>query len=127
MEIYHFYLKVIIEEASENLRRSPIGDSCILPKDFCLSQSTYLSESECESAWSLSQRIEHFLDLSAFPPESAEYQVINYGPAGQYNSHYDQIITEHLNNSYESERDPYGGRVASVSKSAQSKSLLYLP
>ena len=84
-----------------------------MPKDFCLSQSTYLSESECEGASSLSQKIEHFFDLSAFSPESAEYQVIHYGPAGQYNSHYDDMAHD------DSQYDTYGGRVASVSKSIE--------
>ena len=76
-------------------------------------------ESECEGAWSLSQRIEHFLDVPAFSPGSPEYQVINYGPAGQYSSHYDQIITEHLNKSFENQRDMYGVKAVSVSKKRQ--------
>lgn len=40
-------------------------------------------------------RIDHFLNLNATSSQDAElYQVANYGLAGQYTSHYDQVIVK---------------------------------
>lgn len=43
--------------------------------------------------FSLHCRIDHFLNLNATSSQDAElYQVANYGLAGQYTSHYDQVL-----------------------------------
>ena len=135
------FKKVIIDEASKKLQRLTTGCNLHYPKELsCISQhcslyhqAAWLSESKCQPAWSLSQRIEHYLDLSAFSPESEEYQVINYGLAGNIDIHHDtSVITEHLNESLETNptlpavkhNDVYGDRVASVSKINIVKSLI---
>merc|ERR1712156_1093538 len=62
--------------------------------DYRVSEQTWITEEMSPNgAAKLTKRIEGFLDLEAESTEDAElYQVANYGLAGQYDVHYDQIM-----------------------------------
>jgi len=62
--------------------------------DYRVSEQTWITEEMSPNGASkLTKRIEGFLDLEAESTEDAElYQVANYGLAGQYDVHYDQIM-----------------------------------
>ena len=61
--------------------------------DYRVSEQTWVHESMSPNgAQKITDRIESFLDLSAHSTRDAElYQVANYGLAGQYDVHYDQV------------------------------------
>ena len=61
--------------------------------DYRVSEQTWIHESMSPNgAQKITDRIESFLDLSAHSTRDAElYQVANYGLAGQYDVHYDQV------------------------------------
>ena len=62
--------------------------------DYRVSEQTWITEDMSPNgAAKLTRRIEGFLDLEAESTEDAElYQIANYGLAGQYDVHYDQIM-----------------------------------
>ena len=114
-------LKALIDQASTKLMRSLVNSGNDESKTHTLhrvSKQAWLSENESQAALSLTQRIQNFLDLLAFSFKDAEeYQIANYGFAGQYDVHYDQIM---MDPNAPVKRDYYntylGDRLTTVSK-----------
>ena len=66
-----------------------------------VSEQTWLTEKDAEATARLTKRIDTFLDLEAESTTHSElYQVANYGIAGQYEVHYDQVMMDknHMQN-----------------------------
>merc|ERR1719228_3232344 len=58
-----------------------------------VSEQAWLNETDTAALATITNRIDHFLNLNATSSQDAElYQVANYGLAGQYTSHYDQVL-----------------------------------
>ena len=112
--------KAFIDQASTKLMRSLVNSGHDESKVHTLhrvSKQAWLSENERKAALSLTQRIQSFLDLLAFSFKDAEeYQIANYGFAGQYDIHYDQMM---MGLDAPIKRDSYnfylGDRIATVS------------
>ena len=86
----------MIDVASPKLKRSQMVGSKTngSMSDYRVSEQTWINEEMSpQGAGKLSQRIDDFLDLKATSTIDAElYQVANYGIAGQYDVHYDQVL-----------------------------------
>ena len=89
-------IKHMIDVASPKLKRSQMVGSKVngSMSDYRVSEQTWINEDMSpQGAGKLSQRIDNFLDLKATSTIDAElYQVANYGIAGQYDVHYDQVL-----------------------------------
>jgi len=58
-----------------------------------VSEQAWLNETDANALNSITHRIDMFLNLNATSVQDAElYQVANYGLAGQYTQHYDQVL-----------------------------------
>jgi len=87
----------IIKRASPQLRRSEMvgkqGNGTA--DDRRVSEQAWLNETDTVALATLTNRIDHFLNLNATSSQDAElYQVANYGLAGQYYAHYDQVLMD---------------------------------
>ena len=110
--------------ASPTLKRSStVGKSMNGSlSDYRVSEQTWITEEMSPNgAAKLTRRIEGFLDLEAESTEDAElYQVANYGLAGQYDVHYDQIMMTNDPASRMQKREVFnhrmGDRMATVIK-----------
>ena len=83
-----------MEAASPKLRRSEIVGLNYngTHDDYRVSEQTWLWEDRTSTA-ALTNRIKEYLNLNALSTRDAElYQVANYGLAGQYDVHYDQVM-----------------------------------
>jgi prolyl 4-hydroxylase len=66
-----------------------------------VSETTWLHEDDSEAAERISKRMDYFLDLETRSTNHSElFQVANYGLAGQYQCHYDQVMMDkgHIQN-----------------------------
>lgn len=90
--------------------------------DYRVSEQTWLNEEMSPNgAARITQRIESFVGLKAYSSRDAElYQVANYGIAGQYDVHYDQVMMYNDAASNIQKREIFnryaGDRLATVSK-----------
>ena len=68
-----------------------------------LSEQYWIDETESKATLTITQRIQNFLDVSLFSDEvgSEMYQIANYGSAGQYNVHWDQLLMDPASPGYE--------------------------
>merc|ERR1740137_359492 len=87
----------IITRGSPDLRRSEMvgkqGNGTM--DDRRVSEQAWLNETDTPALATLTNRIDHFLNLNSTSSQDAElYQVANYGLAGQYISHYDQVLMD---------------------------------
>ena len=89
-------IKNMIDVASPKLKRSQMVGSKVngSMSDYRVSEQTWINEEMSPlGAGKLTQRIDDFLDLKATSTIDSElYQVANYGIAGQYDVHYDQVL-----------------------------------
>ncbi len=93
----------LIATASPKLKRSQmVGKSMNgTLDDRRVSEQTWVHEDDSEAAERISQRMDQFLDLETRSTNHSElFQVANYGIAGQYQVHYDQVLMNkgHLQN-----------------------------
>ena len=89
--------KEYIEMAGPQLKRSLMVGKGLngTLDDRRVSEQAWLNETEAESVARVTKRIDYFLDLEADSSNHSEqYQVANYGLAGQYQAHYDQMLME---------------------------------
>jgi len=87
----------IVTRSTPDLRRSEMvgkkGNGTM--DDRRVSEQAWLNETDTAALGRITNRIDHFLNLNATSTQDAElYQVANYGLAGQYISHYDQVLME---------------------------------
>ena len=93
-------IKEYIEIAAPKLKRSAItgkgyGINNSSFSDIRVSEQTWITEDMSPSAQRVTDRIDGFLGLKALSTRDAElYQIANYGIAGQYDVHYDQVMME---------------------------------
>jgi len=89
----------IIARAAPQLRRSEMVGKMVngtgLTDDRRVSEQAWLNETDSLVLGRLTERIGMFLNLNVTSSVSSElYQVANYGLAGHYYSHYDQVLME---------------------------------
>ena len=66
-----------------------------------VSEQTWVHEDDSADAERISERMDYFLDLETRSTNHSElFQVANYGLAGQYSCHYDQVLMDkrHIQN-----------------------------
>ena len=89
-------MKNMLETASPKLRRSLTGAGSgngTKASETRVSNTAWLTETISSGAHKLTQRIDGFLDLEATSMLHAEnYQIVNYGIGGQYDTHFDQVM-----------------------------------
>ena len=116
-------IKSFIDVASPKLKRSQMvgnshGNSTM--SDYRVSEQTWINEEMSpDGAAKVTDRIQNFIDLMALSTRDAElYQVANYGIAGQYDIHWDQVMMENNPASNMQKRELFnymsGDRLATV-------------
>ena len=116
-------VKVIVDRASPNLKRSKTAQveedqqQSKLKAETRISEQTWLTEWEVPEMDRLTTRIQDFFDLNAYSTRDAElYQVANYGLSGQYTTHFDvTMIDKKSLSAREVFNIKNGDRIASVS------------
>ncbi|TRY78772.1 hypothetical protein TCAL_01746 [Tigriopus californicus] len=93
----------IISKSTPKLKRSQMVGQRLngTLDDRRVSEQTWLTEKDANATMRLTHRIDTFLDLESGSTNHSElYQVANYGLAGQYDVHYDQVLMDkrHMQN-----------------------------
>lgn len=93
----------IISKSIPKLKRSQMVGNRLngTLDDRRVSEQTWLTEKDANATMRLTYRIDTFLDLESGSTNHSElYQVANYGLAGQYDVHYDQVLMDkrHMQN-----------------------------
>lgn len=93
----------IIATASPKLQRSQMVGKALngTLDDRRVSEQTWLTEEDTEATARITRRLDYFMDLETKSTNHSElYQVANYGLAGQYYAHYDQVMMDkrHIQN-----------------------------
>lgn len=93
----------MIAKASPKLKRSQMVGKALngTLDDRRVSEQTWLNETDAEATARITRRLDYYLDLETMSTNHSElYQVANYGLAGQYYAHYDQVLMDkrHMQN-----------------------------
>lgn len=93
----------LVKTAAPKLKRSQMVGSKVngTLDDRRVSEQTWVHEDDSADAERVSKRMDHFLDLETRSTNHSElFQVANYGLAGQYSCHYDQVLMDkrHIQN-----------------------------
>ena len=93
----------MIEKASPKLKRSQMVGKALngTLDDRRVSEQTWLTEDDTEATARITKRLDYYMDLEVKSTNHSElYQVANYGLAGQYYAHYDQVMMDkrHIQN-----------------------------